>query len=230
MDIDFAFDEELLPVNKQENLGTSDLTFDGLLPTPLKVYEDGGASGCGGKLWPAGELLSRYLIREGTKNAKNIIELGSGTGLVGLAIGIKEQRDDLNVWVTDIDILVPLMEQNIKLNGLGNVHAEKLMWGEPLPEFAKNPDLILAADCVYLESAFPLLEQTLLNLTENGAPVLICYKLRRSADKRFFKKIRKHFNIEEIKDHKDYELFFPQAVYLYKAMRKNTNTRVVNIN
>ncbi|ANB13525.1 hypothetical protein AWJ20_1821 [Sugiyamaella lignohabitans] len=66
------------------NLGLSDLTFDGLLHEPLKVVEDGGAAGCGGKLWPAGELLSRYMIRRGVDGYKNIVELGSGTGLVGL--------------------------------------------------------------------------------------------------------------------------------------------------
>lgn len=76
--------EDLIPIRATENLGDSFLTFDGLLKEPgLKVYEDGGAAGCGGKLWPAGELLSRYMIRTGVQNATNILELGSGTGLVG---------------------------------------------------------------------------------------------------------------------------------------------------
>lgn len=76
--------EDLLPIRATENLGDSLLTFDGLLKEPgLKVYEDGGAAGCGGKLWPAGELLSRYMIRTGISDATNILELGSGTGLVG---------------------------------------------------------------------------------------------------------------------------------------------------
>lgn len=76
--------EDLIPVRETENLGDSLLTFDGLLKEPgLKVHEDGGAAGCGGKLWPAGELLSRYMIRTGVQDAVNILELGSGTGLVG---------------------------------------------------------------------------------------------------------------------------------------------------
>lgn len=76
--------EEIVPINETTNLGNSSLTFDGLLPEPgLQVVEDGGAAGCGGKLWPAGELLSKYMIRRGLKGAKNIVELGSGTGLVG---------------------------------------------------------------------------------------------------------------------------------------------------
>jgi protein N-lysine methyltransferase METTL21A len=78
-----SFSEDIVPIREATNLGTSSLTFDGLLPVGLKVNEDGGAAGCGGKLWPAGELLSRYLIRKGIKSYRNIVELGSGTGLVG---------------------------------------------------------------------------------------------------------------------------------------------------
>lgn len=76
--------EDLISSRNVENLGNSFLTFNGLLEDPgLKVYEDGGAAGCGGKLWPAGELLSRYMIQTGIGKATNILELGSGTGLVG---------------------------------------------------------------------------------------------------------------------------------------------------
>lgn len=80
----FTPSEELIPIPAVKNLGTSYLDFDGLLDQPgLRVHEDGGATGCGGKLWPAGELLSRYMIRNGVNGRKNILELGSGTGLVG---------------------------------------------------------------------------------------------------------------------------------------------------
>ncbi|CAN6647159.1 protein-lysine N-methyltransferase Efm6p [Trichomonascus vanleenenianus] len=216
---------DFVPIPEVKNLGDSYLTFDGLLPQPgLKIYEDGGASGCGGKLWPAGDLLARYMIRRGTDDVKNILELGSGTGLTGLAIGMHEQhRDDLSIWITDIERLVPLMEKNIELNNLDKiVKARTLNWGESLPEYAaEDIDVILAADCVYLESAFPLLEKTLLDLTESkDIPIFICYKKRRRADMRFFKAMRKHFTFQEIKDHADYDLFFPQSVYLYEVHRK----------
>lgn len=58
--------------------------------------------------------------------------------------------------------MIPLMNQNIELNNLQDkVVAEVLDWGEELPEFLEGQpvDLVLAADCVYLESAFPLLEK-----------------------------------------------------------------------
>ena len=45
--------------------------------------------GCGGIAWPAGEVLSRYIVRQGRDywKGKRVLELGSGTGLVGLVAG-----------------------------------------------------------------------------------------------------------------------------------------------
>ncbi|KAF7353054.1 Protein-lysine N-methyltransferase EFM6 [Mycena venus] len=42
--------------------------------------------GCGGVAWPAGEVLAQYLVKRGSNSlqGKNVLELGSGTGLVGL--------------------------------------------------------------------------------------------------------------------------------------------------
>lgn len=222
--------EDLLPSRPTENLGESFLTFDGLLPAPgLKVTEDGGAAGCGGKLWPAGELLSRYMIRTNDQyNGKftNILELGSGTGLVGLAIAsLRREQKDLKVWVTDQENMISLMNQNIALNDLEDtVKAEVLNWGDELPAYATENkiDVVLAADCVYLEAAFPLLEKTLLDLTavENPPLVLMSYKKRRKADARFFKHMKKFFVFEEIKDHMDYDKFIKDSVFLYKIKRK----------
>ena len=54
---------------------------------------------------------------------------------------------------------MPLMEENVKLNVLDNVKAAVLDWGkDPLPaDTPSRPDVILLADCVYFEPAFPLL-------------------------------------------------------------------------
>ena len=71
--------------------------------------------------------------------------------------------------------------------------------GEPIPAAISKPDLILAADCVYFEPAFPLLVQTLDELAMRDDPeILFCYKKRRKADKRFFTMLRKRFNWVEV--------------------------------
>ena len=64
---------------------TLHLSFQDITVT-LKV--DAGP-GCGGIAWPAGEVLSRYIVRRGKDywKGKRVLELGSGTGLVGLVAG-----------------------------------------------------------------------------------------------------------------------------------------------
>lgn len=70
----------------------------------VKLAVDAGP-GCGGIAWPAGEVLSRYLCWKHAQDAtylkgKKVIELGSGTGLVGLVAGLLEP--DIECWITDI--------------------------------------------------------------------------------------------------------------------------------
>jgi hypothetical protein len=77
--------------------------------------------------------------------------------------------------------------------------------GEPLDLSIKTrpPTLLLLADCVYYEPAFPLLVQTLQDLVNlhshpEDIEILFCYKKRRKADKRFFKLAQKVFSWSEV--------------------------------
>lgn len=95
--------------------------------------------------------------------------------------------------------------------------------GDPLPEEVvhQKPNVILAADCVYFEPAFPLLLATLqqiLDLCED-AVVYFCFKKRRRADMQFMKNARKRFVVEEIKD-VDRETFSREGLFLYTFKRK----------
>lgn len=50
--------------------GTQSIDFDGLLEEkPLLLHED-LAGGCGGQLWPAGMVLSKYMLREHREDLK----------------------------------------------------------------------------------------------------------------------------------------------------------------
>ena len=68
--------------------------------------------------------------------------------------------------MTDQLPMFELMKQNITLNGLDSkVSASIYDWGESVPvAIPQHPDIILAADCVYFEPAFPLLQKTLQDL------------------------------------------------------------------
>lgn len=73
------------------------------------------------------------------------------------------------------------MRQNVSLNDLDtSVTTAELNWGQPIVSpVPQKPDIILAADCVYFEPAFPLLVQTLVELSTPETDILFAYKKRR---------------------------------------------------
>ena len=192
-------------------------------------------TGCGGKIWPAAEVLGAYIAgkyshptsptNQAVSNAgypnhgfdwrhKRIIELGSGTGLVGYLVHALA-LDGCQIDVTDQDVMLPLMRENLLLNfpstdsntapsesGNGFVRVAELDWATPPPALFTDPapDVLLLADCVYLESAFQPLVDTLAALATDKTEILFCYQKRRKADKRFFGLLKKQFAFEDVAD------------------------------
>lgn len=95
--------------------------------------------------------------------------------------------------------------------------------GEPLPaEIVQlQPDVILAAECVYFEPAFPLLQKTLSDLLTlcPAATIYFCFKKRRRADLQFVKRARKAFTVVEVADD-ERPVFCRQGLFLYTFARK----------
>jgi protein N-lysine methyltransferase METTL21A len=160
------------------------------------------------------------------------IELGAGGGLVGLAVARGSQITKPLI-ITDQLPMLGLMQQNIALNSLEErVIAGRLDWGTSispsleahfsthasLPE-ERFPDVVLAADCVYFEPAFPLLLQTMHRLLGPETLCYFCFKKRRKADWRFIRDMKKQFEVvDAIYDdqHQDKR----DGIYLYEVRRK----------
>lgn len=62
-DFPFAISESLVPTRDRKEASLTKVTVNGLLAKPLLLKED-LKDGCGGQLWPAGILLSDYMLRE----------------------------------------------------------------------------------------------------------------------------------------------------------------------
>lgn len=79
----FGISEDLVPPAEKKSAGVSEVDFDGLLSPPLKLHED-LKNGCGGMLWPAGMVLSKYMLRKHKDDlaGKTMYVLG-GNGLRG---------------------------------------------------------------------------------------------------------------------------------------------------
>ncbi|KAH9950082.1 putative methyltransferase-domain-containing protein [Amylocystis lapponica] len=190
------------------------------VPNPAVITLAVDASpGCGGIAWPAGEVLSAYIAQHGSLlKGKNVLELGSGTGLVGLVAGVLGAA----VWITDQAPLLDIMRRNVEINNLAlRVSVAELNWGEAIPQDIPRPDVILAADCVYFEPAFPLLVKTLADLVaDDSTEVLFCYKKRRKADKRFFTLLKKEFTWTEVEDDPQRAVYSREAISLLRLVRK----------
>lgn len=109
-----------------------------------------------------------------------------------------------------------LMKQNIVLNELtSKVSATIYDWGQPTPSgLPKHPDIILAADCVYFEPAFPLLQETLKDLIGEKTVCYFCFKKRRRADLHFMKVAKKMFDVKEVDDDPDKDIYSRQSLFL----------------
>lgn len=108
------------------------------------------------------------------------------------------------------------MQRNIALNNLQPiVEAAVYDWGESVPsEVPTKPDVVLAADCVYFEPAFPLLQQTMRDLIGENTTCYFCFKRRRRADLQFVKTARKVFDVVEVEEDPDREVYSRERIYL----------------
>lgn len=80
---------------------------------------------------------------------KRILELGSGTGLLGIGLSYSGAKE---VVMTYQSCLLSLMKENAQRNAGGSpCHVRELDWREGGLQIASGGpyDLIIAADCVY---------------------------------------------------------------------------------
>ncbi len=112
-------------------------------------------------------------------------------------------------------------EQNISLNKTNIrkttiVIPSQLQWGEPLPNgVPRHPDILLAADCCYIEASFPLLLSTMKALIGKETICFFCYKKRRRADKEMISLLMKEFAVVEVEGEWQRERMF-----VYEISRK----------
>lgn len=109
----------------------------------LTLFRD-PLAGTGGLLWPAGEVLADYLCSSARSNPdflldKRILELGSGTGVVGLSVAMSTILGNGCVYLTDLEKVLPILKKNVMLNGnIDHVHVRLLEWGSTIPDDLKD--------------------------------------------------------------------------------------------
>mmetsp|Transcript_1182 Transcript_1182/g.2882 ORF Transcript_1182/g.2882 Transcript_1182/m.2882 type:complete len:202 (+) Transcript_1182:1033-1638(+) len=127
-------------------------------------------------IWPASYVLAEYLIAHLPANS-HVIELGTGTGLVGLSIS--KQRPDVHVTITDgDDTSLELVSENAEANGC-KPQILKLSWGSASAELLNQFDFVVGSDVIYgSEAVKPLLTTVSQLMKPGGEAYLANFKHR----------------------------------------------------
>lgn len=128
----------------------------------LLVGDDGvgrADEGTGLVTWDASVVLAAYLEKhsEHVVKGKRVLELGAGTGLTGIAAALLGA--DL-VLLTDLSYTLNNLRRNVELHhsSLSNrsvVEVSELDWSRPETYDARDFDVVLAADVVWVEELIP---------------------------------------------------------------------------
>ncbi|KAI3768014.1 hypothetical protein L2E82_18445 [Cichorium intybus] len=206
-----------------------------VLPTPVQhqsyhlasidstvVIRQLPSQGLSFQLWPAAATFVKLLDCYQASNADpfsatitnvnrrprlRILELGSGTGIVGIAASAILGAD---VTVTDLPHVLQNLKFNVDANSQvlsprgGQVHVSPLSWGEneEMEAMGREYDLIIGSDVVYHDNLYdPLLQTLKFFLLDggDGEKVFLMAHLRRwKKESGFFKKAKKYFQVELI--------------------------------
>ena len=172
----------------------------------LQITETAGlkAKGLSFATWGAAFVLSNLIHRislpphdseHSTGEDFDVLELGAGTGLVGIAAAALWKRD---VLLTDLPSILPGLAANIEINSLllqasgASVSCGSLDWNSPSsipvlqtdksiePQSSTKPSIILAADTLYDPDHAPLMASTIQAWLAPGpnSRAILCYPLR----------------------------------------------------
>ncbi|XP_067848031.1 EEF1A lysine methyltransferase 3-like [Heptranchias perlo] len=142
---------------------------------PLKITTFKGAYiGVSAFVWEPGLVLCRYFEDEKINfTGKKVLELGSGTGIVGI-LAVLLGGD---VTMTDRAYVLKQIEHNVSANiPVTSRHRSKiraLAWGTDQNNFPTDFDIILGSDIVYNPSQFPGLIQTLLHIANEKTTIYL---------------------------------------------------------
>ncbi|XP_023581922.1 protein N-lysine methyltransferase METTL21D isoform X1 [Trichechus manatus latirostris] len=192
-----------------------------------------GSGGVGCVVWDAAIVLSKYLETPGFSgdgdhalSQRSVLELGSGTGAVGLMAATL----GADVVVTDLEELQDLLKININMNKqlvTGSVQAKVLKWGGETEDFPSPPDYILMADCIYYEESLEPLLKTLKDLSGSETCIICCYEQRTMGknpeiEKKYFELLQLDFDFEKIPLEKHDEEYRSEDIHILYIRKKKS--------
>ncbi|KAF6722255.1 Protein N-lysine methyltransferase METTL21A [Oryzias melastigma] len=207
------YEENPLPALSKLHNSTAQFRF---ADRDLSLSQDWRKLGVAAVVWDAAVVMCMYLeLGKVELKGKRVIELGAGTGLVGIVTALLGAQVTITDRAPALDFLSANVKANLPPDSQDSAVVSELTWGEGLEHYpAGGFDLILGADIVYLEDTFASLLRTLLHLCHDSTVVLLSCKIRYERDTRFLGMLEEVFVVEEV--HFDQE----RDIHVYKASKR----------
>ncbi|RUP52329.1 putative methyltransferase-domain-containing protein [Jimgerdemannia flammicorona] len=206
---------------------------------PLNIHEDPvgvWAGGVGSTVWDAGLVLSKYLEKLSSepsqtmiKSRARVIELGSGTGLVGLVFA-RCFPDAECIVLTDKSASLPLLKKNLLENAVtgsktSRVVVEELDWEHTdlIGTALAGPyDVVLLSDCLWYPPIYEPLVKSLSAVAGPSTIVILAYE-KRDFDKEieFFKMFSQKFAFKDVNSEEQNEQWQSEDIFMFRAWLKN---------
>ncbi|XP_061745646.1 protein N-lysine methyltransferase METTL21A [Nerophis ophidion] len=184
------------------------------------LAQDWRKLGVAAVVWDAAVVMCVYLeLSQVELRGKVAIELGAGTGLVGIVAALLGAK----VTITDRKPALDFLSANVKGNLPPDLQesavVSELSWGDNLDRYpAEGYDLVLGADIVYLEDTFVPLMETLQHLCADTTVVLLACKIRYERDTNFLSMLRQRFTVTEVYYDKE------RDIHIYKAGKQTSRS------
>ncbi|XP_029695972.1 protein N-lysine methyltransferase METTL21A isoform X2 [Takifugu rubripes] len=204
--------ENSLPVLSKLHSSSAEFRF---VDRDLRLAQDWKRLGVAAVVWDAAVVLCMYLeLGQVDLKEKEVIELGAGTGLVGIVAALMGARATITDREPALDFLSANVKANLPADSPGSAVVSELSWGEGLDRYpAGGFDLVLGADIIYLKDTFGPLLRTLEHLCSESTLILLACKIRYQRDSDFLSLLGQRFGIQEV--HYDKE----RDIHVYKAWK-----------
>jgi len=195
-----------------------------IFETDLRSLEEQRDADTGTKVWDAAVILAKYFEKNPKLlEDKSILELGAGTGLLGLAtakLGVSK-----NVFITDLEFYKETVNRSIAKNEIQKTSAYTLDWNDPsafTKEVSETIDIIIASDVLWLQ---PLVEPFMNCLKfflkiNPKLEIFISYQVRSDlVETEFLSRAKEIFSISKIAYAEEKSKWYDEKISVYHLKR-----------
>jgi predicted nicotinamide N-methyase len=176
-------------------------------------------AGTGATVWDSCVVLAKYFEKaHKTYSPRVILELGAGTGLLSIVLGILFPNSQ--VVSTDLSSVVPLLQHNIDNSKIGSIVCKEFDFTAQHPVDV-HPDMIVMSDLITWPELYDSLVATLDRLASKDTIVLFSHESRSfEKEAHFYARLSKHFTFRHLKPEELDSVYQSEDIYVFIAKKK----------